>query len=587
MMDELKPLFLYSANKKVYAPIDEKDKRKNSAILLLTPSLESSSQLMRLPYLYNPNLFTSFYVDRNVMAYIDSTGVDSIELDEKEEEAVSEAMVGNWASKCTFEFDEKTSMMDMRCIQDVYNKKTVESLTKKINMHKVPEKIKVFVHPTVSSLRESAPKRVRNMFEDKFYSYSNKNEIHLLSRFVYDPERMCGPYDNYLKAELLDCILILYNPDLPLFSTMGIALALSGADDWVRDNENEISKDTIWWKWSYTTKKLIKRGKINDVIKYIKTADLKIYYSFVGKNTINLIAGLIFESELSYFDRQRLLPSEFGIPEKRKYPMPDEDHVRAAVRMFNNCDPDDEEELAKAIIKKMKKFGITDIKVSAANRFKKYYHPDGEKKHEATLMELASIPDNKIVVGTDFHFVGYDDNQKNIIIKPKSYIEGIIEKENELVGNDGIFIFLGDLLYKGFHTEYEIPREMKSEVIKYIKRFKGKYKILIRGNHDNLPDEFYIDTLGFTHVCSSLTYGNIVFTHQPEIVSAPKINIHGHIHGSRVYVEKKPINYADVYAIGGKNLRMATLPDILAKQEEYEKTIKQGSSIDRVDPHLA
>ena len=33
MMNELKPLFLYSAKRKVYVPIDEKDKRRNSAIL--------------------------------------------------------------------------------------------------------------------------------------------------------------------------------------------------------------------------------------------------------------------------------------------------------------------------------------------------------------------------------------------------------------------------------------------------------------------------------------------------------------------------------------------------------------------------
>ena len=31
MMDELKPLFLYSATKKVYAPIDEKDRKYHSS----------------------------------------------------------------------------------------------------------------------------------------------------------------------------------------------------------------------------------------------------------------------------------------------------------------------------------------------------------------------------------------------------------------------------------------------------------------------------------------------------------------------------------------------------------------------------
>ena len=61
-MDELKPLFLYPAKKGVYVPISQDDKRKGSAILLLTPNLETSSRLMKLPYLYNPKLFISFYI---------------------------------------------------------------------------------------------------------------------------------------------------------------------------------------------------------------------------------------------------------------------------------------------------------------------------------------------------------------------------------------------------------------------------------------------------------------------------------------------------------------------------------------------
>ena len=100
MMNELKHLFLYSANKKVYAPIDEKDKKRNAAILLLTSRLEDSIRLMNLPYVYNPNLFTSFFVDRNVMAYINSDGVANLDFDEQEEEKLSESMTSIWNSKC-------------------------------------------------------------------------------------------------------------------------------------------------------------------------------------------------------------------------------------------------------------------------------------------------------------------------------------------------------------------------------------------------------------------------------------------------------------------------------------------------------
>ena len=204
-------------------------------------------------------------------------------------------------------------------------------------------------------------------------------------------------------------------------------------------------------------------------------------------------------------------------------------------------------------------------------------------KNECTLLEGYAISDDKIVIGTDYHFIGYNDNQDKIILKPDNYIDSIIKKQNDLTGDDGIFIFLGDILYKGFHTEYEIPSEMKKEAIKKIKKLKGKYKILVKGNHDNLPDEFYLDC-GFTHICSTLKYNNIVFTHQPETVKPGMINVHGHIHGLRTYIEQKPRYYYDVYVANKQHTD--TLENILANQEEYEKTISQAKNIDRADPHL-
>ena len=78
---------------------------------------------------------------------------------------------------------------------------------------------------------------------------------------------------------------------------------------------------------------------------------------------------IIQEAKLKASER-----TDFGLPEKKKYPMPDADHVRAAIRMFNHCDPEDEAELARNIKKYMKKHGVKDIKVSDSNRFSKYYN---------------------------------------------------------------------------------------------------------------------------------------------------------------------------------------------------------------------
>ena len=83
----------------------------------------------------------------------------------------------------------------------------------------------------------------------------------------------------------------------------------------------------------------------------------------------------------SYFDsihEDKLKSSErtcFGLPSKGKYPMPDAGHVLQAIRMFNYCSQEDEEELAANINKYIKAYNMKDIHVGEKNRFAKYYHP--------------------------------------------------------------------------------------------------------------------------------------------------------------------------------------------------------------------
>ena len=377
MMDELKPLFLYSATKKVYAPIDEKDRRHGSSIMLLTPNMETSAKLTQLPYVHNPDLFTSFYIDRNVMAYIGNGKDKDPEFDEAEENAVSEAMLRNWNSKIKFKYDEDMSTMDRHYIDDVYgNRNIYKKIATDLKLTYVPETVKVIVHPTVSSLRDSASSEYNSVCKDALYSYSNGEEIHLVSKRVYDPEVMGGPYQIYLKNELICNMLLQANPDLALIPVLSIAQVYSGMYAWINENKGnstvDIGQDS-YNRFAKGIQSIIEKKKTNIIYDYLKSGNLQIFTKYTLASTIGNIRKLIFESTLTYFERQRLLPSDFGVPDKRKYPIHDEDHVRAAIRMFNNCDPSDEEELAQNIIKKINKFGITDVKVSAANRFKPYY----------------------------------------------------------------------------------------------------------------------------------------------------------------------------------------------------------------------
>lgn len=76
------------------------------------------------------------------------------------------------------------------------------------------------------------------------------------------------------------------------------------------------------------------------------------------------------------------LPDEvFGIPQERKYPMPDEKHTRSAIKLFNHVEPKYEEQLAKAVIKNMKKYNIDGSVVGPNNRLRKYLPKDMIKEY--------------------------------------------------------------------------------------------------------------------------------------------------------------------------------------------------------------
>ena len=408
MMDELKHLYLYSAKKQVYAPVNTLDKKKGAAITLLTPDMETSIKLTKLPYLHNPNLFTSFYIDRNVMAYVDNAS-ETIDFDEVEEETISEAMISVFGYKTKFKYDDNVAMSDRAIISKVFCKESVAEISRILKLKKLPDVVKVHVHPTVRDLQKDAPKSIQNICKENLYSYIYNDTIHVLSKYVYDPEYMYGPYELYLKTELFQYIIMVYNQDIPYMGARAVALAITGCEEYMDSNKTATPKTTDR-KVANTIRKIISTDGMPDVIKYVETANFNIFSKYAIRSTLNAFGRLLTESDLTYFERQRLLPSEFGIPETRKFPMPDESHVIQAIRMFNHAAPEEEEELAKNIIKKMKTFGMTDVKVSPSNRFSKYYKPRKAIK-ESSMEDAHRIDKYEFNYTDDGEPEGYDDIQ--------------------------------------------------------------------------------------------------------------------------------------------------------------------------------
>lgn len=85
------------------------------------------------------------------------------------------------------------------------------------------------------------------------------------------------------------------------------------------------------------------------------------------------IAARATEAALTAAEKRALKDSDFGLPEKRQWPLCDEERVRDCIKNFHWCPKENQRELAKNILKAMRKFGMKDVEVSEGNPFLAYY----------------------------------------------------------------------------------------------------------------------------------------------------------------------------------------------------------------------
>lgn len=386
MMSELIPLRLYSSNRHVFVPLDPKNKRFGSAIFLMSPDRNENEKMTHMPYLHlQEQYYKSYFIDRNVMTYIDSDAYrdtdEPTKFNELEEAALSEAMFHSTKAKLVI---ENGSTMDEVNIKRVLNNDFIEHASNMISFKKSVDKFVVKVHPSVADLQNTAPNYVTKTGRAT-YSYYIDNTIHILSYMVYDEKSMDGPYANYCQAELIACMIGLQYEINPMIAEYtGSALMQI---DWLKEKYKKILKDDNFLIRD-NDKKDISGLYVIDVIHEIYeskgpaglrrflSGDMNLFRQYSSKRVYKIIAEIlhtsITEGTLSSKERNELKDKDFGLPEKRKYPMPDEAHVRSAIRFFNHCDKEDEEELASAIKAKIKKFKMKDVKVGKENRLSKY-----------------------------------------------------------------------------------------------------------------------------------------------------------------------------------------------------------------------
>lgn len=88
--------------------------------------------------------------------------------------------------------------------------------------------------------------------------------------------------------------------------------------------------------------------------------------------------------EKTVIKRSELSDDVFGIPQERKYPMPDREHTISAIKLFNHVDEKYEKQLAENIIVNMKKYDIDPSMIGEKNRLKKYLPKDMVKESSDT-----------------------------------------------------------------------------------------------------------------------------------------------------------------------------------------------------------
>ena len=115
----------------------------------------------------------------------------------------------------------------------------------------------------------------------------------------------------------------------------------------------------------------------------------------------------------------------------------------------------------------------------------------------------------------------------------------IIKAWNETVSNNDTVFVLGDFAF---------GREVVTQIAP---KLNGR-KILIKGNHDTLPNEFY-RSCGFEEVSKyPILFEFFLMSHEPLILSetTPYFNYYGHIHNDPKYIETPTSKCVSVERIG-------------------------------------
>ena len=80
-INEMEDMKIY--NKPFFAPINMDNRKKEALAYLLTPNIESSKKIMLNPMMINRLYYQSYYLEKNVNYFINSSTLESADINEE------------------------------------------------------------------------------------------------------------------------------------------------------------------------------------------------------------------------------------------------------------------------------------------------------------------------------------------------------------------------------------------------------------------------------------------------------------------------------------------------------------------------
>lgn len=186
-------------------------------------------------------------------------------------------------------------------------------------------------------------------------------------------------------------------------------------------------------------------------------------------------------AKLTSAQRKNLPDDQFGLPEEKAFPMPDEAHVRSAIAYFHTCPPDKRKELAANINRIAKSYNMK-IKLKKHSAFAPYADKDIIAEESLNVIDFPHITMEEIRYIRKFENQKKDDFSKFVDNAMHKITECFLDKEyltNGRIGCSKLSDFMYDkdldMCYK-LTNKISCTSDINSGVIfKSIRKIRNNY----------------------------------------------------------------------------------------------------------------